>query len=266
MYLMSCLAFIPRALFFLMLAGASAHAAMQLDRTRLVVHEAEGSAVIQVRSEDTHTLLLQVWIDVDAPDHDSPQDRTAVDSTAPLAPPATPFITPFITDPPVLRLEPGETRAIQVLLVHAPDTLPADRESLYWLNVLEVPAEDVSDTGNRLSTSVQSRLKLFYRPQALAQHTLADLEPDSQLHFSREQDATGQMWLTLHNPALLYQSLATLTLRLPDDTTVALDTPMLAPFATQRLALPPTNTSSTMRVQVDTLSEDGNLIHREQVL
>ena len=48
--------------------------------------------------------------------------------------------------------------------------LPTDRESVFWLNVLDVPpSPDNADSGdqNYLQVAFRSRLKLFYRPQGL---------------------------------------------------------------------------------------------------
>jgi len=219
----------------LLLGGAKLHAAMQLDRTRLVIHETEGSAVLQVRSKDALPLLLQVWVDQTA--DDSPQDSTAQLSASGV---------PFITDPPVMRLEPGGTRAVRVLMTRAPATLPADRESLYWLNVLEVPATvDASPRGtalNRLHMGFQSQLKLFYRPKALAEYAdVSALDAADRLRFALARDAGNRAWLSIHNPAPIHQTLATLTLHpsAAGAAPLALDAPTVAPFEEVRLALPP---------------------------
>jgi len=246
----------------------SIHAAMQLDRTRLIVHQAQGRAVIHAQNQDARPLLLQVWVD-----HG---EGALADGAAP-APPTT----PFIVDPPVLRLEPGQTRAVQVLMVDDPARLPADRESLYWLNVLEVPATmtvasdsdarastpDLPATDpvspNRLHFSFQSRLKLFYRPEALAGYTNTDtLARAQRLRFTRVRDGDGRLWLRIDNPAPIHQSLATLTVQGDDASPVTLDAPMLAPYAHVRLTLPlaVSSVSAALRLRFATLGDDGHLI------
>jgi len=266
----------------------AAHAAMQLDRTRLVVTEADGSAIIQVQSKDPLPLLLQAWVDAGAEDvadesknesEDESRDESEDEGKGEKARARlTPPDAPFITDPPVLYLNPGQRRALRVLSVDAPDTLPAERESLYWLNVLEVPAlapaSAAPQTANhRLHMSVQSRLKLFYRPRALARYNGAAALPEAdRLRFALTHDAAGQAWLTLDNPAPIHQSLATLALHLPQShqpeaTVIELDAPMLAPFARTRLALPaPIPPQTRVRVSFATLDDDGNLIQDQQTL
>jgi len=251
----------------LLLGGSALHAAMQLDRTRLVIHEAEGSAVLQVRSKDAHPLLLQIWIDQDA--HDGREDSAALLAASDV---------PFITDPPVMRLEPGRSRAVQVLMTRVPAALPMDRESLYWLNVLEVPATvDANSSGaaaNRLHMGLQSQLKLFYRPKALARYAEASaLDPADRLRFTLARDADNRAWLSIHNPAPIYQSLATLVVH-PSAAGAApleLDAPALAPFEEVRLPLPSAvgrrvNTVVSLRLTFATINDDGNLIEDEQTL
>ena len=47
--------------------------------------------------------------------------------------------------------------------------LPQDRESVFWLNILEVPAKakDVNEDQSKLNIAFRTRIKLFYRPNDL---------------------------------------------------------------------------------------------------
>jgi chaperone protein EcpD len=50
-------------------------------------------------------------------------------------------------------------------------SLPGDRESVFWINLLELqpkPAGKLSATQNNVQFSTRTRLKLFYRPEKLA--------------------------------------------------------------------------------------------------
>jgi len=251
-----------RALQATVLLGCAAQAlAMQLDRTRLIIQEADGHAIIQAHSENALPLLLQAWID--SGQTDRPDAASALSDV------------PFMTAPPVARLDPGTSRAIQVWLTHAPETLPAERESLYWLNVLQIPATASGEVGapsRRLHVSVQTRLKLFYRPRALAHYDAAALAPNDRLHFALERDAAGLAWLRVHNPAPIHQTLATLTLHLPDAAAISLDASMLAPLEERRLPLPQAAIDiglrevTTARIVFAVIDDDGNVIEDEQAL
>jgi len=231
----------------------ASHAAMQLNRTRLILLETERKAVIEVQSKDAIPLLLQAWID------------TGTDSQGSAPPPL-----PLIVDPPVARLEPGQSRALQVLLTETPKSLPADRESLFWLNVLEVPLGTDTDVTTRLSMALQSQLKLFYRPRALADASAVHLEPGGRLRFALVREAQ-QAWLEIHNPAPIHQTLVSLKLSPADGrggSVELADAPMLAPFATARLALPAGVDAAPARWQLgfSTLDDDGNLMEDAQAL
>ena len=69
---------------------------------------------------------------------------------------------PFSVTPAVTRVE--WRRRIAHRLPEGP--LPTDRESLFWLNILEVPPRD-EDENNALQFSFRSRFKLFFRPSQL---------------------------------------------------------------------------------------------------
>jgi len=275
-----------RSAFALALVLALSHhgtyAAMQLGRTRLVVNEGDGNASIQLHSEDRLPLLLQTWVERDGQHADGQEEEQDAQAHTASSPPQA----DFITSPPVMRLEPGRSRVLRVWRVKAPDAAAMsepERESLYWLNVLEIPAtvetaDKASDTAPRLHTRVKTRIKLFYRPQALAHYSALGVPGrDEQLRFSAGHDADGHLWLTIANPAPIHQSLARLTLHpsarnaSPEARPVELDTPMLAPFARLRLDLPSTvargaGTLTAARLTFAIINDNGNLVEAEQTL
>ncbi|PLR33054.1 hypothetical protein CYR55_17755 [Chimaeribacter californicus] len=74
---------------------------------------------------------------------------------------------PFLVTPPLFRLDPGQENVLRIVLTRS--GLPQDRETLYWLNIKSVPQLEKSNSeANMLHLTVKTRLKLFYRPAALA--------------------------------------------------------------------------------------------------
>jgi len=216
-----------------------AQAAMVLSQTRVVVSPDAPKAELIVRNADRQPLLLQVWVNAG-------QSR----QTAPAQ-----HATPFLVDPPVLRIEPGQARSLRVLLVHAPADLPTDRETLFWLNVLEVAAMPaLADHDARLDLSVLSRLKLFYRPASMRVAPV----PALRFHLTREGETA---WLVIHNPAPVHQTLGSLALR-TEDAALTLDAPMLAPFDTTRVRVPPAALSrapsADWTLAFTLIDDDGN--------
>lgn len=138
------------------LAATDVMAATALSATRMVLREAEGSSSINVRNDDDAPTLIQAWID---------DGRTQVSPEL--------IDTPFQVVPPLLRVEAGASRLLRVQRVR-PDALPGDRESLFWLNLMEIPrkaegqrSSAAPDQANRLDIRVRSRIKLIYRPAVL---------------------------------------------------------------------------------------------------
>nr|WP_268939810.1 fimbria/pilus periplasmic chaperone [Pseudomonas carnis] len=71
---------------------------------------------------------------------------------------------PFVVSRPLLRLDPGQRSALEVR--YTGEALPADRESLFWLNFLEVPPLPPRST-HLLRLSYRLRMKLLFRPAGL---------------------------------------------------------------------------------------------------
>ena len=121
-----------------------------IDRTRVIYPAQAQEKVVQLTSQDSYPNLVQMWVDSGNP------EATAQTAEA-----------PFIVSPQVFRMNPNAGQVVRV--VFTGNNLPKDRESLYYLSFLQVPAMKASELqANKLLLSVSSRMKLFYRPQGLA--------------------------------------------------------------------------------------------------
>ncbi|AIV31413.1 fimbrial assembly protein PapD [Enterobacter cloacae] len=72
------------------------------------------------------------------------------------------FISPV---PPLLRIEPEEQAQVRLMAQQNLSRLPADRESLFYYNMREIPPK--AEQKNVMQIAMQSRLKLFWRPKAI---------------------------------------------------------------------------------------------------
>ncbi|MFP1725823.1 molecular chaperone [Lonsdalea quercina] len=119
------------------------HAAINLDRTRVVFDGAEQSSTVTLTNENgTHPFLAQSWLT------DSEHQKIS---------------TPLMVLPPLQRIEAGGRTLIRVTKTSGIDLLPQDRESLFYLNVREIPPKP--EKANVLQIAVQSEIKVFYRPK-----------------------------------------------------------------------------------------------------
>ncbi|MGL5698144.1 MAG: fimbrial biogenesis chaperone, partial [Kluyvera sp.] len=76
---------------------------------------------------------------------------------------------PFLITPPVSRIDAKKGQTLRIAKME--NSLPKDRESIYYLNVLEVPPKAKSTgeagSGNKLQMAFRTRIKMFYRPDGL---------------------------------------------------------------------------------------------------
>ncbi|HEJ7948902.1 TPA: fimbria/pilus periplasmic chaperone [Serratia liquefaciens] len=76
------------------------------------------------------------------------------------------ILSPLTVLPPVQRIEPGKASQVKLLALSKIAQLPQDRETLYYFNLREIPPK--SSKPNTLQIALQTRIKLFYRPAAIA--------------------------------------------------------------------------------------------------
>lgn len=128
---------------------ATAHAAIVISGTRVIYPSDQKEVTIKLDNTQDAPLLIQSWIDDGSP-QSTPETSNA----------------PFIMTPPIARVDGHQGQTLRVRYT-GKKTLPHDKESVFWLNVLEVPPSS-NDGQNKLKIAFRSRVKLFYRPQALA--------------------------------------------------------------------------------------------------
>ncbi|VTP16524.1 Chaperone protein EcpD precursor [Phytobacter ursingii] len=136
--------------YMLLLVLNPALAGIQINATRVIYPAAKKEVTLSITNESTTPRLLQAWVDNGDPDV---QPETAK--------------LPFLVTPPISRIDPGKGQTLRIIFTGG--TLPADRESVFWLNILEVqPKSSISkENSDRIKFTVRSRLKVFYRPMGL---------------------------------------------------------------------------------------------------
>ena len=151
-------------------------AGVVIDGTRVIYPSSAREVTVQLSNTGGSPALVQAWIDRGDPDQ-SPEASDA----------------PFVLTPPISRIEPGRGQALRIIATGG--ELPPDRESVLWLNVLEVPPAPDADAGeNYLQVAFRSRIKLFFRPAGLegrANAAPAELrwqQRGAQLHVSNPTD------------------------------------------------------------------------------
>lgn len=198
-------------------AGTS-HATVVITGTRVVFPAKAGEVTVRMSNQNTTPALIESW--VDAGDDQSTPDKVN---------------TPFLITPPLFRMEPNRDQSLRILFTHSEQPLPTDRESLFFLNVLEVPpkpnALQVQDK-NYLQFAIRSRLKLFYRPDGLQGDPL---KAPTQLTFKAGSNGANAE-LVVHNPTPYYVTVSHVTVTV-GGAEHKVDTGMVAPLSDLRLAI-----------------------------
>lgn len=129
------------------LLQVTAHADTVIETTRIIYPEAKRDVSFKItNASKTTPSFVQMWLD-DGDANSTPEEAKA----------------PFSLTPPIARLKPDSSQIVR--LVFTGDPLPADKESVFWFNMLEVPPKSKEE--NRLSFAVRTRIKMFYRPKAV---------------------------------------------------------------------------------------------------
>lgn len=130
-------------------AGAlDAQASVVMAGTRLIYNAKNSEVTVKLSNDGKSPALVQAWIDNGDP------------TAAPSA-----INAPFTVTPPISRIDPGKGQTLRVVYMGEP--LPQQKESIFWLNVLEVPPKPAAEDANKLQLAFRTRIKLFYRPADL---------------------------------------------------------------------------------------------------
>ncbi|TBR36234.1 MULTISPECIES: fimbrial biogenesis chaperone [Dyella] len=200
----------------LCLTLGSASASVVVGGTRVVFPGDKGETTLRLNNEGDEPALVQSWIDRGDPK--STPDKVDV---------------PFLITPPLFRMDAHKGQSLRI--VYTQEALPADRESLFWLNVLEVPPKPTGERANAniLQFAVRTRIKLFYRPANL---NVDPAKAPEQLTWKVVADGQGNA-LQVTNPTPYYITFSEVTV-VAGGKTLTVDSGMVDPKGTLKLSMP----------------------------
>lgn len=160
-------------------------ASVVMTGTRVIYPGGVKERNIQFTNPDEAPSVMQIWIDSGNPDS-TPETADA----------------PFVVTPPVFRIDPKTGQTVR--LIFTGKDLAQDRESVFFINTVQIPAVNTADADrNKMMLLLRNRIKLFYRPAGLP----GDPErAGSNLQFSARRD--GAEWkITVVNDSAFHVSL-----------------------------------------------------------
>lgn len=186
-----------------------AEAAIALQQSRVIFNGEKSSASLLVNNQNQHApYLAQGWIE-------NEQGKK--------------IHGPLLLLPPIQRIEPGAQSQIKIRGLPAANLLRQDRETLFWLNLREIPPRHSSP--NTLNIALQNRIKVFYRPAALKAPPGELATPwHTQLVLEQQGDR-----LQIRNPSPYYITLVEAQSRAQGQAVPGFTPLMLAPAASETL-------------------------------
>ncbi|KAF1366707.1 molecular chaperone [Yokenella regensburgei] len=140
-------------LFFLFFISSFLSAKSIISGTRVIFHGYKKEATVNVENTGNEPVLIQSWID----DGDAKAEPSKIK-------------VPFIIPNGMVTVSPNDTFTIRIFKKQEIERYPMDRESLFYLNVVDIPPKPtkINENSNAIiQFVVRSRIKLIYRPDGL---------------------------------------------------------------------------------------------------
>lgn len=224
-----------------LVSACSVQAGVTVNTTRVIYLENDREVTIKLNNNGTKPVLVQSWLDNGEPD----QSPSAIK-------------VPFTLTPPITRIDADKGQTLRIF--HTGNKqLPAMEESVFWLNVLEIPPKSQNlESENTLQLAFRTRIKLFFRPENLKGSAL---EAGKKLRWSVRENG-----LVAINPTPYHVSLSQVAVTVNDQTFYS-EARMVAPnqmqeFVFTDLVTIPTNS----KVSIVYIDDYGASISHDSVL
>lgn len=189
-----------------------ANAVVNTEKTRLIFNADDNIVDLFLSNSEKQPTLVQAWID----------------NGDMLASPES-IQTPIIITPPVFTMKPNEIRSIRLILASR-TALAKDRETIYWLNIYQIPPsnETVNRVTQKMVLPLRIRMKVFVRPSGIG-----ELQEQSvkQVDF-KLQNVAGKTTLLITNPTPWHINLNQIVI-----SGEKIDNTMLIPKSSQTITL-----------------------------
>lgn len=157
----------------------------------------------------------------------------------------------FIITPPLYRLDPQST--INLKINRLSDSLPNNKESLFYINAMIIPPIDEKSKGNsKIQFSINNKIKMFYRPESINFQNKVD---DAYNKISVKKELNG---FTLKNPTPYYITLT----QIQNNENKNYEGFMLSPFGSKHL----TCVKNCNSVKFKSINDYGGLTSEKKLL
>lgn len=218
-----------------LLISTGAQAGIVINTTRVIYPAQDKEVSFGVHNTGSGEILVQSWLEPSA-EHTDPNNL------------------PFVITPALARL-PGDGRQL-LRVIHAGTDMPADRESVLWLNVQEIPQAAAE---NALQVAIRQRIKLFFRPQGLVGE--AGDAPEK-LSWKLADNNT----LEVNNPGPYHVSMVRITAQSSAAQLFNQDSQMIAPGQSLKFALASAIDSAGLNLSFISINDFGGQVAYQATL
>jgi len=203
-----------------------------------VIYPSDAKSVdVQLRNNDEFPYVIQAWFDSG--------DKQSTPTTGKA---------PFVVTPPTFKIAAKDGQVLRIFFT-GENTLPQDRESIFYFNFLQVPPGNISgDKGNQMMVLLKNRMKLFYRPASLKSNTKKIFD---YLTFSNVSSSS----IRINNTSPYYISLSKVAVKNTISKEIA---PMIEPFASVDVALTEGKAvGSAQGIEIGLINDYGAMVTHE---
>lgn len=231
---------------FALLAGG-AQASVTVGGTRVIYPLEQREVTVKLDNDSSAPSLVQVWLD-DGDANAKPGDVNV----------------PFVITPPIFRMDAMKGQMLRVMFNER--ALPQDRESVYWLNVLDIPPKAAASAdANTLQVAYRTRIKFFARPAGLPGKS-DDAPAQLSWKVVPSPDGKGQS-LSVSNPTPYHVSFSEIKVSTGGRTFKNEVGGMVAPHATEVLPMDKMNAvAADAKVNYTAINDYGGAITGDAML
>ncbi|OWF85037.1 molecular chaperone [Yersinia kristensenii] len=217
--------------------------------TRIIYQPESRERTLMLANTNDYPVVVQTWVD------DGDVDSTPDQAKA-----------PFMVLPAVFKMQPGAAQGLRI--INKGDNLPTDRESVYWLNLYEIPPKSSRNTEAyaQVAMAMNTQMKIFYRPNGL---TPKPDEAMKKISFTLQKQ--NQIYVLIaHNPTPYHVSFGQIQLKDRQQSyTIAQEmNMMMTPFAQRQYQFehPPTSLNGELTLDSIYFDDAGNQVKNSQLV
>ncbi|CNE53441.1 MULTISPECIES: fimbrial biogenesis chaperone [Yersinia] len=234
---------------FLLILTINQHvsAGLVAGATRMIYQPESRERTLMLANTNDYPVVVQTWID------DGDVDSTPDQSKA-----------PFMVLPAVFKMQAGAAQGLRI--INKGENLPTDRESVYWLNLYEIPPKTRRnvDAHAQVAMAMNTQMKIFYRPDGL---TPPPAEALKKVSFTLKKQ-NSEYVLIAHNPTPYHVSFGQIQLQSQQKNVLVAQEMdmMLAPFADRQYHFEqqPTSLNGEVTLNYIYFNDAGNEVKNSQ--